>query len=173
MKKVLISIVLIFVCVFTFSDYLKDCSKALNESNKLLQQSLVYIEKVEAEKVELEKKVASLEKEIEAWKEIAEEAGEALTSSNEVLKRASDRIDADQKEIEDLRLRMRDLLKVGFEPAVYHWSLMFYGGYPANIGLAASYNLHFLPKIGLMVGFNYNFEVNAPTMLAGIKINLE
>jgi len=163
--KHLISILLfLFILAPIFSN--NEVSNTLEESNKLLEQALIKIETLENEIEELTTSLISKEK-------LITKADKALEDNNKVLKMAWERIDKDQDEILKLRNMIGELIDAGVEITTYHWNIMFTSGYPLNTGLSVAYNLHFFPLLGIVVGFNYNWEINQPLMTLGIKINLK
>jgi uncharacterized membrane protein YgaE (UPF0421/DUF939 family) len=168
-KKFLI-ILFLFFTIFSFSNEITD---ALEESNKLLIKANNTIDKKDEEIKALKDKIEYLEKEIIKKDDILNIVKQTLEENNIILQEAYDRIDKDQNEISDLRNIIKKLIDSGIEITTYHWNIIFTSGYPMNIGMGIAYNLHFFPKLGLIVNFTYNWETEKPLLTAGIKINLE
>ena len=179
---------LIFSVPAVFAD--ETCEEALAESTILLEAALDRIEELEKENKDLidgaltdetaKQRIAELEEdnkrlrdELLGTKVLIAEANTALGESNDILQLAYDRIDKDQTEIEGLRDHIDSLINAGVEIETYHWNIMVTTGYPASMGIAIGYNLHFFPVIGVVLGFDYNIDSNIPALKAGIKINIK
>jgi uncharacterized protein YoxC len=139
-----------------------DCDSLLKENEKLKNE----IEKLESE-------LKSKNNTIEDLKTTVKEADEAIAASNQLLEKAYDRINEDQKEIIDLRTSIKQLINSGVEIQTHHYNVALTAGYPANAGFQFAYNFHFFPKLGVIAGFDFNFEKMEPSIYGGIKINIE
>lgn len=133
--------------------------KAIDDSNNSLQNSI--------------NKINSLEKDVADKDAKIKKADKALEENNIVLINANNRIDEDQIEIVKLRNVIKDLINSGVEISTYHWEIVFTGGYPTNLGLLVSYNIHFFPRVGLLLGFMYDVDGKKPFITAGLKINIK
>lgn len=193
MKRISI-ILFLLIPSLLYADSISELRRALNESNQTLERALERIKELENQIQEDEDllkeannqldisndllesantKIENVKEENEILKSSLREASLALEESTNLLEKAYDRINKDQEEIIRLRQSINDLIDAGVEFKTYNWNIMFLGGYPTNIGLAVAYNLHFFPEIGLVAGFDFNFDTMTPIAFGGIKINLE
>jgi FtsZ-binding cell division protein ZapB len=164
MKK-LIAILFLFLATFAFAQT-KDVSATIAESNKLLQQALDRISVLETENKSLKDTNLSLQASLAG-------ANEALKQSNVILQKASDRITADQEEIKDLRLNIKQLIDAGVEFQSYQWEIGVLIGYPFTAKLAVTWDPKWIPFLGFTGGFEYYFDTQKAGVFVGVKVNLK
>jgi regulator of replication initiation timing len=164
-KTIFIFLFILLTSIFVFADPLSDANNALAETNTLLQEALSRIQVLEAEN-------AALTSENTALKTTLEEANRTLSENNALLQQLSDRIDADQIEIDNLRKNIQQLISTGVEVVNYDLGFSLFYGYPNSAQFLVNWNFPFFPALGIEAGFNYNFAINQPVFLVGIKLNI-
>lgn len=177
MKKLFIILFLFFIVQFSFSDDLSDILQQLENSTTLLQDAYSTIEELELEVSKLQEKVNTMSDEIStitSEKESLEtEYSNSLDKNTKLLEEAYSTIDNDQKEIEDLRLQIKKLINSGVELKTYTWAITALMGYPTSFSIASTYNLPFLPFLGITVNFVYNINTDSASIFAGATINIK
>src|SRR6056297_160747 len=187
MKKIIIILTIFITPFFIFPESvttLEECNIALTESNDLLIKALNKISELERKNSELtdnlkakkniesEEIIKNLEDTNQRLRVSLAEASNSLKESNMILEKAYKRIEEDQKEIELLRKRIKELIEAGVEVKTYNWSTTILFGYPYEIGFDFNYNLPWMPILGVVIGSNYNIESGTPEIKAGIRINI-
>lgn len=173
MKRLLFAIFILTSTVVYAQDSIDDLITALEESNKLLEQSEKKISALEAEVEKLTKDKKKAEDQVLSLSVALAEANEAIKQSNDTLSKAYDRIASDQVEIANLRNHIKDLIDSGVELQTYKWNIMLMSGYPYNAGMMVAFNFPWFPDLGVLAGFNYNFTTNSALAQIGVKINLK
>jgi hypothetical protein len=178
MRKI-IAVLFLLLSTIAFSQT-SGIDSAISDSNRLLQQALDKINALEKENTTLRSDKDFLTRENKFLKDTnlmlqasLAEASIALKQSNEILQKASNRITADQNEINSLRLSIKELISAGVEIQAYRWEISALIGYPLAAELLVSWNPQWAQGFGLSLGVQYYFESQKAGAFVGAKINLK
>jgi hypothetical protein len=171
-KKFLILLILFIIPIITFSNGNKEIKNTSEEKVTSNEQPAAPDPKDEEIK-NLKFNNEKLTKDNLDLQVTLVKANKSIDGNTQLLIKLNDRLASDQKEIDDLRSQIKELIKTGVEVVSYDFNVETLYGYPNTFELLLSYNFPFLPVLGVSTGFSYLFEDKKAIFYIGAKLNIK